>query len=925
MMRKLMTAWAFPCLALLFCSTPNVEAADVQSSVSTRETYVNLPFTLQIQINNAHRHDNPMIPTVDGLEIVPQGPPSRSYRTTIINGHTTQRNTLTYLYSVTATREGTFTIPAVTVIVDGKEIQTSAVRVVATQSETDDLMFVEIEGKDDEIYVGQSLQLTLRIWVRAYRDQNFNVTLNEATMWSLISKQTQWGNFQETLQQLAKNRQIPVGKLTLREDSEGQEREYLLYEIDGTVYPDRPGEIDGNDVRIILNYPEELGRARNPLAAFGDDFFRGAGGLGDGMFSGFGSQIAITSVRPIIAETEVEPITVKPIPEKGRPLNYRGAVGQYQILSEARPRTVKVGDPITLNIGIQGEGPMELLRAPPLPEQEDLTREFKVPNQPLAGFVNGKQKVFSTTIRPLTEGTTEIPGIEYSYFDPKEETFVSIKSDPITIEVKEAELLALDAIVGNQSGAPLTSPPNTPSEQRPEAAALAFPPNLLSSAPRRNAMPLGMIVLLLFPPACVAAIAIFLNRHYLNSFVSAKHRFRKAMASATTPQDVVFGLEQFLQNRYRLDAGRTLQNQTVGALRASSRGEVAIEVERLYHDCERNPDESNTEQFRKNAESIVEKIYEPNVRRSPLAQSGYLRPNSALILLALLLSPVAFSTSQATETAVTQATVEDTNSWNTNTGVQSSPAKEVARFSDAQIKELLDEASSMYAKGMQIDEQSESSLIFAKAAERLQLLVETGIVNERLFASLAYAQTRSGNTAKAVANYRRALRYAPENQKYRDRLAVAEGAFDSTASQTSSQLQRFRTYNNFLLHFVTPNVMLSLSLLAWFSVWGLLAWRLIYGSLHWKLPTACLVLLAVSSFSSYQLRVSEFTVDDVAVVTQPEISLREGDGSEFAIVGDTPFVGGDVVQVLDQRGLWHKVKLSDGQSGWLPSSALQLI
>jgi tetratricopeptide (TPR) repeat protein len=924
-MRKQMAAWAFPCLALLFYSTPNVEAADVQSSVSTRETYVNLPFTLQIQINNAQTHDNPMIPTVDGLEIVPQGPPSRSYRTTIINGRTTQRNTLTYLYSVTATREGTFTIPAVTVIVDGTESQTSAVRVVATQSETDDLMFVEIEGKDDEIYVGQALQLTLNIWVRAYRDQSFNVTLNEATMWSLISKQTQWGNFQETLEQLAKKRQRPGGKLTLREDSKGQEHEYLLYELDATVYPDRPGEIDGNDVRIILNYPEKLGRARNPLAAFRDDFFRGAGGIGDDMFSGFGSQVAITSVRPIIAETEVESITVKPIPEKGRPLNYRGAVGQYRILSEASPRKVKVGDPITLNIGIQGEGPMQLLRAPPLPEQVDLTREFKVPNQPLAGFVNGKQKVFSTTIRPLTEGTTEIPGIEYSYFDPKVEQFVSIKSDPITIQVEEAELLALDAIVGTQSGGPLASLPNTPSEQRPEAGALEFPPNLLSSAPRRDAMPLGMIVLLLLPPVCIAALAIFLNRHYLSRFVSAKHRFRKAMAIATTPQDVVFGLKQFLQHRYRLDAGRSLQNQTVGALRASSRGELAIEVERLYHDCERNPDESNTEQFRKSAESIVEKMCQPSVRRSPQPQSGYLRPNSALILLALLLSPVAFSTSQATEPTVAEATAEDTNSWNTNTGVHISPAKEVPRFSDAQIKELLDEASSMYAKGMQIADQSESSLILANAAERMQLLVDTGIMNDGLFASLANAQTRSGNTAKAVANYRRALRYAPENQQYRDRLAVAEAAIDSTASQPSSQFQRFRTYNNFLLHFVPPRVMLSLSLLAWFSVWGLLGWRLISGPLHWKLPTACLVLLAVSAFSSYQLRVSEFTVDDVAVVTQPEISLREGDGSEFAIIGDSPFVGGDVVQVLDQRGLWHKVKLSDGQSGWLPSTALELI
>ena len=275
-MRDRIVAWSLPCFAILLCLPQIAEAADVQSRVSTQDTYVNLPFTLQIQINNASAHEKPFIPAVDGLEIAPQGTPSRSYRTTIINGRTTQRNTLTYLYSVTATREGTFTIPAIKVVADGQTTETQAMRIVATQSETDDLMFVEIEGKDSEIFVGQALQLTLKIWIRAYRDKEFNITLNEATMWSLLSKQTQWGNFAESMQQMAKNRERPGGKLTLRKDSEDQERGYLLYKIDATVYPDRPGKIDGDDVRIIVNYPEELGRTKSPLSMLGDDLFGGS-------------------------------------------------------------------------------------------------------------------------------------------------------------------------------------------------------------------------------------------------------------------------------------------------------------------------------------------------------------------------------------------------------------------------------------------------------------------------------------------------------------------------------------------------------------------------------------------------------------------------------------------------------------------------
>ena len=922
-MNKALGPWALlPCLLLLTHMPSQLDAADVQSSVSTRETYVNLPFTLQIRINNAQNQEPPVIPTVDGLVIVPQGPPSRSYRTTIINGRTTQRNTLTYLYSVTATREGTFTIPPATVVVDGEETQTSAVRIVATQSETDDLLFVEIEGQDDEIYVGEALQLKLKIWVRAYRDQQFNVTLNEATMWSLISKQTQWGNFQESLQEMSKNRKRPGGTLTLREDSKGQEREYLLYEIDATVYPDRPGKIDGDDVRVILNYPEELGRTRSPFSAFGDDFF---GGPANDIFSGFGSQIAITSVRPIIAENEVEPITVKPIPEQGRPENYRGAVGQYRIVSEATPTLVKVGDPITLNIGIEGEGPMDLLRAPALVEQQDLTSQFKVPNQPLAGFVNGTQKVFSTTIRPMTEGTRKIPGIEYSYFDPELGQFVSIKSDPIAITVEAADVLALDAIVGTQSGEPTTSTSPISDDQVPEVNKSDFPADVLSNIQRPAPIPTKLIILFLLPPVLAMATALFLSRQYLNFFVSAKYRFKRAILKADTPQEIAFAMEQLLQHRYGLPANKSLRNSTVGALRAAGRVDSAIEVERLYHECENNADSPGTDQLREKAEMIAKALSHPNARRSPLLNTPYLNAKSALFLIALLASPFAISKSNATESDEVLLNTSEVSPQTTEAGAELGITVETSELSEGQIKEILDEASSLYVKGMQGGNQGNSSAMLAEAAAQLQVLADSGIVNDQLFATLASAQATSGNPAGAIANYRRALRYAPSSQQHHNQLLSAEAAIGSFPKRAATRLQRIRAYNDALLRFIPPKGMLAIALLAWFIAWGCIAWRLLSGPQHWKLPTACLVLLASTAFSSYQLRVSEFSVDHVAVITQPEISLREGDGIEFAVTSDSPFQGGDVVEVLDRRGVWHKIKLSNGQSGWVPTKALQLI
>src|SRR5690606_20541305 len=113
--------------------------------------------------------------------------------------------------------------------------------------------------------------------------------------------------------------------------------------------------------------------------------------------------------------------------------------------------TVKAGDPITLNIAIRGDGPMERVQPPPLSEQASLAQDFKVADEALAGLVDGKQKLFTTTIRPLSESVSEIPPIAFSFFDPSEERFVTVQSEPIAVSVAPADTLSLDNIVANPS------------------------------------------------------------------------------------------------------------------------------------------------------------------------------------------------------------------------------------------------------------------------------------------------------------------------------------------------------------------------------------------------------------------------------------------------------------------------------------------
>ena len=117
----------------------------------------------------------------------------------------------------------------------------------------------------------------------------------------------------------------------------------------------------------------------------------------------------------------IEPILVKPIPSQDRPGDYVGAVGQYNIVAEAAPRVWRWVTRSRSISELTATGRWMSSVRHHLRLQQDLVRDFKVNNEPLAGFVDGSRKVFTTTIRPLRDDVTEIPPIEYTYFDPQAE------------------------------------------------------------------------------------------------------------------------------------------------------------------------------------------------------------------------------------------------------------------------------------------------------------------------------------------------------------------------------------------------------------------------------------------------------------------------------------------------------------------------
>lgn len=407
--------------------SPGALAAQVDARLSSQKAYVGVPVQLYVTIVNAADHEPPVLPEVNGLDFALAGTPSVQSQMTIINGHTTRNETLTYAIRVTPREPGRYTIPALTVTADGKAFATPTFTLVAIPSETGDLLFTEIQGVDESIYVGQPLPLTLRVGIRPFADEAHGIELNEAQMWSRISQDhSDWGIFTDTLRTMGQQGQRPGGVIETRVNDKGESLTYFVYEITASAYPNNAGTADIGRVHIVAAYPTGLETTRD---FFGRDGLRLAG------------------VRPITASADPPDVAIRPIPTLDRPADFRGAVGRYTIETRAEPGEVDAGDPITLAIRVRGDGPTHLLPAPPLADLAELTDRFLVPDEPLAGVVQDDAKIFSTTLRPRSADVNAIPAIPYSYFDPNSERFVTTASNPIAVTVREGQRLDLSRIV----------------------------------------------------------------------------------------------------------------------------------------------------------------------------------------------------------------------------------------------------------------------------------------------------------------------------------------------------------------------------------------------------------------------------------------------------------------------------------------------
>ena len=428
-----------------FADSPSVTAV-----LSKSEAVVGEDVQLEIRLTGARGADAPEQIPVDGLEIHRTG---TSQRVEINNFNLTA--SVSYDYTVLPLRAGMFTIPPQTIRVGSNSLRTPPLTLhvaassnqQATQNrrgarpttDTSKLVFAELIVPKKIAFVGEMVPVQVRLGY----DPRTHPQLTEPP--EIIGQ----GFTAQKLQQSSENLETING------------RTYNIVTFKSAIAAVHSGKLEIGPVKAKAQVvvPRRLSspRSRSPFDLFDQDdpfsdpFFSNP-------FGQFGERREV--------EISSEPVTldVKALPQNAPP-SFSGAIGNFTMTTEAKPKSVQVGDPITVTSTISGRGNFDRVNAPVVEDEHGWHKyppssKFKQDDE--VGISGAKS--FETVLSP-NEKKQSLPMLAFSYFDPVKEQYVTLRSEPIAITVQGGA-----APTQNVAASRLASPTPAPAT-RPAATA----------------------------------------------------------------------------------------------------------------------------------------------------------------------------------------------------------------------------------------------------------------------------------------------------------------------------------------------------------------------------------------------------------------------------------------------------------------------
>ena len=398
---KLITAFIF------FCSTTLFGQIKFEAVVSKNKLGLNENLRVDFKMNDDG--DNFTPPNFDGFNIV--GGPNQSVSNSWINGVRTFSKTYTYFLS--PTERGRFIIGQASIEIDGDIYKTSTVEIQVTEAvdssaspQSNDKLTIDdielvVEVSKNNPYLNEPIFIVYKLF--------FSPEINIRNLGEIDSP-----NFKNFWSQ-----KIDIPRLEIKRSSfKGKSFNYVEWKKT-LLYPQKVGAIEINPMTLDVSIDTPTNRR---------DFF--------------GNVIYNQTSNKVSSKNKV--INVKPLPNQGRPKDFSGAVGNFNISLSSNKNELKATESFQLDLKVSGTGNLKLFSLPDLAVPSSLEKydpEYKENVKVSVSGMNGSI-LNSYTIVPQFQGKYPIPQIKFTYFNPSTKKYVTIFTKEKIIDVFDGPKLS---------------------------------------------------------------------------------------------------------------------------------------------------------------------------------------------------------------------------------------------------------------------------------------------------------------------------------------------------------------------------------------------------------------------------------------------------------------------------------------------------
>ena len=374
-------------------------------------------FRLTYTVNTQNVSDFRAGDIPDELEVLigPNRSMQSSYQ--MINGHTSSTSSITYTYIVSATKNGSFTIPPAHIVAGGKTIASNSLTIKvsgtasnARQRQRDDEgaemrdagsqisgsdLFIKVSANKSRVHEQEPIVLTYKVY-------------------TLVSLTQLRGDMPDLKSFYTQEVDLPQQKSFSVEHVNGRAYRTCTWS-QYVMFPQITGKLQIPSI-TFEGIVVQQNRNVDPFEAF----FNGGSGY--------------IEVKKKIVAPGIE-IQVDPLPQ--RPANFSGGVGKFTISAQLDKTETKANDPVSMRVIISGTGNLKLLKLPVINVPKDFDKyEPKVTDKTklTSSGIEGSM-IYDVLIVPRHQGKYEIPPVEFTYFDTSENAFKTIKSEGFTLDV----------------------------------------------------------------------------------------------------------------------------------------------------------------------------------------------------------------------------------------------------------------------------------------------------------------------------------------------------------------------------------------------------------------------------------------------------------------------------------------------------------